>query len=71
LSRGFLRGLGAAALLLSFLASFTPAVDLLGSLLIPDRPAERAEAIVVLGDAGGRRSRGGRRPDRQLTARDH
>jgi uncharacterized SAM-binding protein YcdF (DUF218 family) len=58
LSRGFLRGLGAAALLLSFLASFTPAVDLLGSLLIPDRPAERAEAIVVLG-AGGVAAGGG------------
>ena len=52
MSRRFLRGFGAAALLLFLLASFTPAVDLLGSLVIPDRPAERAEAIVVLG-AGG------------------
>lgn len=48
----FLRGFGAGALLLFLLASFTPAVDLLGSLVIPDRQAERAEAIVVLG-AGG------------------
>lgn len=58
MSRGFLRGCGAAAVLLFFLAGFTPAVDLLGSLVIPDRPAERAGAIVVLG-AGGVAAGGG------------
>jgi len=58
LSRGFLRGFGAAALVLFFLAGFTPAVDVLGTLVIPDRPAERAEAIVVLG-AGGVAAGGG------------
>lgn len=58
MSRGFLRGLGAAALLLFFLAGFTPAVELLGSQVIPERPAERAEAIVVLG-AGGVAAGGG------------
>ena len=52
MSRPVLRGLGAVALGLFLLAGFTPAVDLLATLLIPDRPAERAEAIVVLG-AGG------------------
>jgi uncharacterized SAM-binding protein YcdF (DUF218 family) len=52
LSRPLLRAVGAAALLVFFLAGFTPAVELLGRLVIPDRPAERAEAIVVLG-AGG------------------
>ena len=52
MSHGFLRGLGAAALILFLLAGFTPAADLLGAMAIPDRPAERAEAIVVLG-AGG------------------
>lgn len=51
-SRAVLRGLGAATLLLYLLACFTPAVDRLALLVIPDRPAERAEAIVVLG-AGG------------------
>lgn len=58
MSRGFLRGCGAAAVLLFFLAGFTPTVDLLGSLVIPDRPAERAGAIVVLG-AGGVAAGGG------------
>lgn len=52
MSRPLLRALGATALVVFFLSSFTPAVDLLGSLVIPGRPAERAEAIVVLG-AGG------------------
>jgi uncharacterized SAM-binding protein YcdF (DUF218 family) len=52
LSRPLLRGVGAAALLVFFLTGFTPAVELLGRLLIPDRPAEPAEAIVILG-AGG------------------
>jgi len=52
LSRYALRVFGAVALGLFLVASFTPAVELLGRLVIPDRPAERAEAIVVLG-AGG------------------
>jgi uncharacterized SAM-binding protein YcdF (DUF218 family) len=52
LSRPLLRAFGATAVIVFLLASFTPAVDLLGSMVIPDRPAERAEAIVVLG-AGG------------------
>jgi len=51
-SRSLLRIVGAAALLGFFLVGFTPLVDLLGALAVPERPAERAEAIVVLG-AGG------------------
>lgn len=47
-----LRLLGGAAVLGFLLAAFTPAVGLVGSSLDPDRPPERAEAIVVLG-AGG------------------
>jgi uncharacterized SAM-binding protein YcdF (DUF218 family) len=52
LSRPLLRAVGAATLVVFFLAGFTPAVELLGKLLIPDRPAEPAEAIVVLGVGG-------------------
>lgn len=58
MSRPLLRALGAAALLLFVLAGFTPAVDLLGALVIPEQAAERAEAIVVLG-AGGVTAGGG------------
>lgn len=47
-----LRGLGAVAVLLFLIAAFTPAVGLVGARFDPDRPPERAEAIVVLG-AGG------------------
>jgi len=51
-SRPLLRVLGAGGLLVFFVVCFTPAVERLGALLIPDRRAEHAEAIVVLG-AGG------------------
>lgn len=47
-----LRWLGGAAMLGFLLAAFTPAVGFVGSRLDPDRPPERAEAIVVPG-AGG------------------
>ncbi len=46
------RMLGAAAVAGLALSAFTPAVPLLASRLIPSRPPEHAEAIVVLG-AGG------------------
>jgi uncharacterized SAM-binding protein YcdF (DUF218 family) len=51
-SRTLTRAIGGASIAAFFLAAFTPAVDLLGVLTTPDRPAERAEAIVVPG-AGG------------------
>jgi uncharacterized SAM-binding protein YcdF (DUF218 family) len=44
--------LGAVSLLGFALAAFTPAVHLIGQWTTPDRPAERAEAIVVLGIGG-------------------
>ena len=47
-----LRALGALFLALFGIAAFTPAVALLARWSIPDRPAERAEAIVVLGNGG-------------------
>jgi uncharacterized SAM-binding protein YcdF (DUF218 family) len=52
LSGRLLRWLGGTVLIGFLLTAFTPAVELIGSWLGPDRPAERAEAIVVLG-AGG------------------
>lgn len=47
-----LRALGALSILVFLLAAFTPGLDLIGSWLSPSRPAEHAQAIVVLG-AGG------------------
>lgn len=52
MSRPLLRAVGAVAVVVFLLAGFTPAVELLGRLVIPDHLAEPAEAIVVLG-AGG------------------
>jgi uncharacterized SAM-binding protein YcdF (DUF218 family) len=52
LSGRLLRWLGGGVVLGFLLAAFTPAVEMAGSWLDPDRPPERAEAIVVLG-AGG------------------
>lgn len=47
-----LRILGATSLAIFLVAGFTPGLDLVSGWLNPDRPAEHAEAIVVLG-AGG------------------
>lgn len=47
-----LQALGATAILLFLVAGFTPGLDLVGGWLNPSRPAEHAQAIVVLG-AGG------------------
>ena len=47
-----LQALGATSILLFLVAGFTPGLDLVGRQLNPDRRAEHAQAIVVLG-AGG------------------
>ena len=47
-----LRWLGGGVLAVFLLTAFTPAVQIIGSRLDPDRPAEPADAIVVPG-AGG------------------
>ena len=47
-----LRWLGGGVLVGFLLAAFTPAVQIVGSWFDPDRPAEPAEAIVVLGTGG-------------------
>jgi len=47
-----LRALGATSILLFLVAAFTPGLDLVSGWLNPARPAEHAQAIVVLG-AGG------------------
>lgn len=52
MSRRVLRGIGGTALVVFLVAAFTPAVEGVASWLAPGRPAERADAIVVLG-AGG------------------
>ena len=61
-----LRILGAMSTLLFLLAGFTPGLDLVGGWLNPNRPAEHAQAIVVLG-AGGV-ARGGGLTDTSLRA---
>jgi uncharacterized SAM-binding protein YcdF (DUF218 family) len=57
-SRRVLRWVGGTALVVFLVAAFTPAVEGVASWLAPDRPAERADAIVVLG-AGGLTAEGG------------
>ncbi|MGH7300291.1 MAG: YdcF family protein [Candidatus Rokuibacteriota bacterium] len=52
MSRILTQSLGAAAIAVFLLAAFTPSLDLLDARLKPDRPAERAEAIVVPGVGG-------------------
>jgi uncharacterized SAM-binding protein YcdF (DUF218 family) len=47
-----LQALGATSISTLLLAGFTPGLDLVGRWLNPSRPAEHAQAIVVLG-AGG------------------
>jgi uncharacterized SAM-binding protein YcdF (DUF218 family) len=47
-----LRALGGTSVLIFLVAGFTPGLDLVGRWFNPSRPAEHAQAIVVLG-AGG------------------
>lgn len=61
-----LQVLGATSIGLFLLAGFTPGLDLVGGWLNPSRPAEHAQAIVVLG-AGGV-ARGGGLTDTSLRA---
>jgi uncharacterized SAM-binding protein YcdF (DUF218 family) len=52
MSASLVQALGATSILLFLVAGFTPGLDLLEGWLNPSRPAEPAQAIVVLG-AGG------------------
>ncbi|HZP36091.1 MAG TPA: YdcF family protein [Methylomirabilota bacterium] len=66
MGRTLIQALGACTIVGFFLTAFTPAVDLLERLTAPEEPAQRAEAIVVLGVGGV--APGGGLTDRSLRA---